>query len=238
MASMPGNELWHDGRRSGIGRFSRRVDLAALCVVMVAGAFTNAALMTGPVVDLENRLMSTTRLGSSMLVTTGLCLLALVVLPFLIVAAAAVLSRSWGQTGESLTAVAAKFAYALVPMGFGMWLAHYSFHFFTSYQGVVPTMQRFLADRGWGVFGSPDWTCAACVPAASWLLRLEIVFLDLGLLLSLYTAYRISRLQGHRSPRPVRAFAPWAILIAILFTLGIWIVFQPMEMRGTMQMMR
>ena len=51
-----------------------------------------------------------------------------------------------------------------------------------------PDVQRFLAERGWHVLRSPDWSCAACVPAPSWLLRLEIVFLDLGLLLSLYTA--------------------------------------------------
>ena len=64
-----------------------------------------------------------------------------------------------GQHGAALTLVgpfdrdldrlATRFAYALVPLGFGMWLAHYSFHFVTSYEGVVPTVQRFLLDRGW-----------------------------------------------------------------------------------------
>ena len=29
-----------------------------------------------------------------------------------------------------------------------MWLAHYSFHFLTSYATVVPTTQRFFADLG------------------------------------------------------------------------------------------
>ena len=238
IASIPGTELWRDPRRSGVGRFSRRIDLAALCVVLVAGAFANAALMTGPLLDLQDRLMSASGIRSSFFATTCLCLLALVVLPGTVMAGVAGLSRAWGRSRESLVAVATRFAYALVPLGFGMWLAHYSFHFLTSYEGVVPTVQRFLADRGCAFFGSPDWTCAACAPASSWLLRLEIVFLDLGLLLSLYTAYRIAHSQVHRISRPVRAFAPWAILIAALFTLGIWIVFQPMQMRGTMQMTR
>ena len=67
---------------------------------------------------------------------------------------------------------------------------------------------------------------------------LEIIFLDFGLLLSLYAGYRIAHsLRGHL-PRPLRAFTPWAILIGLLFALGIWIVFQPMQMRGTMRMTR
>ena len=36
----------------------------------------------------------------------------------------------------------------------------------------------------------------------------------------------------------VKAFAPWAILMSLLFAAGIWIVFQPMQMRGMMQMAR
>ena len=76
--------------------------------------------------------------------------------------------------------------------------------------------------------------------SADWLPRLEVVFLDLGLLLSLYTGYRIS-LPGapctHGPPplsRPLWALAPWALLIVLLFAAGIWLVFQPMQMRGTL----
>ena len=235
-ASMPGNELWHDPRRSGVGRLSRRIDLAALCIVLVAGAFANAALMTGPLLDLQDRLMSASGLRSPLVATSALCLLALVPLPFSIVGVTAVISRWCGRSTETSTALATRFAYALVPLGFGMWLAHYSFHFITSYEGIVPTVQRFFADRGCTGLGSPDWTCTACVPAPAWLLRLEIVFLDLGLLLALYTGYRIAHSLPHRTPQPLRAFAPWAILMVLLFALGIWIVFQPMQMRGTMQM--
>ena len=51
LAGLPGAELWSDPLRSGIGRFGRRPDLAALVVVLVFGAFANAAGMVGPVVD-------------------------------------------------------------------------------------------------------------------------------------------------------------------------------------------
>ena len=44
---------------------------------------------------------------------------------------------------------ATRYSLALVPIGFGMWLAHYSFHFFTSYDTILPATQRFAADLGW-----------------------------------------------------------------------------------------
>jgi cytochrome c oxidase assembly factor CtaG len=236
IAGMPGAAMWHDPRRSGVGRFSRRPDLAALVVVLVSGAFANAALMTAPVADFEDRVTSAIPPHSRFVVTTALCLLALIVLPLLIVVGTAMFSRWWGRSSEDWIALATRFTFALVPLGFGMWLAHYCFHLLTSYEGLVPAVQRFLSDRGWAGLGPVDWSCAACSPSPGWLLKLEIVFLDLGLLLSLYTAHRIAHAEVHRVARPLRALAPWAILIVLLFALGIWILFQSMQMRGTMQM--
>jgi cytochrome c oxidase assembly factor CtaG/ferredoxin len=236
LAGSPGMELWRDPQRSGVGRFSGRLDLAVLAVVLVFGAFTNAAWMTGPVSDWHDRLSSAVGLQSPFVASSALLLVALVALPLLLIGCTAVLSRAWGQLSQSCVGVAMRYSYALIPLGFGMWLTHYSFHFLTSYATLIPTTQRFVADLGWAFFGSPEWICACCVEVANWLLRLEIVFLDLGLLLSLYTGYRISLSQTQRLPQALRAFAPWAVLLLILFASGIWIVFQPMQMRGTMQM--
>src|SRR5262249_8962740 len=152
------------------------------------------------VVELQDRLASTLRHESGFFVTTALCLMGLVALPLLIVGGTATVSRSWGRSSEPWTAHVTRFCYALVPLGFGMWLAHHSFHLVTSYEAVLPAALRFLADRGWAGLGTPDWSCAACIPAPGWLLRLEIMFLDVGLLLSLYTAYRIAHSETHRVP--------------------------------------
>ena len=43
IAGLPTAELWNDRQRSGVGRFGRRPDIAALIVVLVFGAFANAA---------------------------------------------------------------------------------------------------------------------------------------------------------------------------------------------------
>ncbi len=232
----PGAELARDPSRSGIGRFGKRPDLAALVLVLVFGAFANAAGMVGPIVEWRDRLASLVGLAGPFLVTTALYTLALVVLPLLVVGTAAALSRRWGGLKARRLEVATRYSYALVPLGFGMWCAHYGFHFLTGYDAAVPAAQRFAADLGGSLFGAPEWLCDCCRPAADWLLRLEILFLDVGLLLSLYTGYRIAVSQSPRLPQALRAFAPWALLMALLFAAGIWILFQPMQMRGTMQM--
>jgi hypothetical protein len=156
-------------------------------------------------------------------------------LPVLLIGATAWLSRWWAGLSASWRETAVRGVYALVPLGFAMWLSHYSFHLLTSYDAAVPAAQRFLTDLG-GNLGDPDWTCACCRPVMGWLLRLEILFLDVGLLLSLYTGYRIALSSTSSLSQALKALAPGAMLILFLFALGVWIVLQPMQMRGTMQL--
>jgi cytochrome c oxidase assembly factor CtaG len=175
-----------DRPRSGLGRLSRRGDIAALVLLVVYGAFANAAGMVRPVLEWQERLGAQLGLGSRVATTAVFSLLTLAFLPLLMHGTAAALARRLGRLPQRTTEVAIRFAFALVPLGLGMWLAHTSFHF----------------------------------------------FLDLGLLLSLHAAYRIAL---DLSPRPLlalKALAPWALLIALLFAVGIWILFQPMQMRG------
>jgi cytochrome c oxidase assembly factor CtaG len=224
-----GRQLWHDSLRAGVGRFARRPDLAALVLLLVFGAFANAAGMVGPVLDVRDRL------GGPLLSATVFYVLALVALPLLAAGSAAILSRRWGRLQSSTREVATRYAFALVPLGFGMWLAHYGFHFLTSYDAVVPATQRLALDLGWTSLGRPDWVASCCRPVGEWLPRLEIVLLDVGLLFSLYAAYRIARSQCPEPSRALGAFAPWGVLIGVLFAAGVWIVLQPMQMRGTLQ---
>ncbi len=226
IATPPGAELWSDRRRSGVGRFSRRPDLAALILVLVFGAFANAAGMVGPVAEAQEWLAQRAGVRSPLLAKTAFYLCALVVLPLLAVAGAAALSRRWGRLNGGIREIATRYAFALVPLGFGMWLAHYSFHFLTSYETAVPAAQRFTADLGATFLGAPEWARACCRPATAWLLPLELLFLDVGLLLSLYAGYRLAP--------TTKALAPWALLMVLLFAAGVWILFQPMQMRGTL----
>jgi hypothetical protein len=59
-----------------------------------------------------------------------------------------------------------------------------------------------------------------------------MLMLDFGLLLSLFAGFRIAEINTTRASQTLKVFAPWALLILLLFICGIWILFQPMEMRG------
>ncbi len=203
-------------------------------MLLVFGAFANAAGMVAPIVDWQGRLTDLLGQPSPLLATSAFYLIALIVLPLLMVGTATALSQRWGGFAMGRLALATRFSYSLVPLGFGMWLAHYAFHFLTSYGTVIPTVQRFAADLGWAFLGEPEWACACCGPVADWLPRLEIVCLDMGLLLALYTGYRISVGLASRPSQALKAFVPWGLLSLLLFAAGVWIVLQPMQMRGTM----
>jgi cytochrome c oxidase assembly factor CtaG/ferredoxin len=239
LAEPPGTSLWHDSFRSGLGRFSKRPDLAALIVVLTFGAFANAAGMVAPILEFRDQLASPSRMSTlyspgwpPILITSLFYVLALLILPALLIGISAVLSRQLGRLQGSWLKVATRFAFSLVPLGLGMWLAHYSFHFFGSFDAVIPAMQRFAGDLGLAL-GEPEWPCACCGLVADWLPRLEILFLDVGLLFSLYSGYRIALSQSDQASQALKIFAPWAFLITFLFAIGVWIVLQPMQMRGT-----
>ncbi len=223
VAVTPGRQLWSDSSRGG------RPDLAALIVVLVFAAFANAGGMVAPVLAWRDGLARGLGLRSPLAITTACYLVALIALALLSVGLAAIVSGRCG--GMDRWESATRFSRALVPIGFSMWLAHYGYHLLTSYRTAIPAAQRFAAGLGLPVFGEPAWGDSCCLPAPGWLPRFEIVCLDLGLLLSLYAGYRIAL---NHATRPGRAFAPWALLIALLFATGVWIVLQPMQMRGTM----
>jgi cytochrome c oxidase assembly factor CtaG len=217
LPTAPGADLWNPAPRSSIGRWEARPDLAALVLVLTFGALANAAGMITPIQALAPAL------GLSHLAFTTLFLLLLLMLsPLLASAACAALSRPHEKTRATLPRTVSAYAIALAPLGFGMWLAHFVFHFFTASHTPIPVFQRLL-----GL--APNWAIASW--AWPGLLGIELLFLDAGFLLSLYALWRIAK---NRAIRPLPAAIPWAILAMALYAFGAWIIFQPMQMRGTL----
>ena len=226
---LPGSDLWRDPRRSGIGRFSRRKDLAALALLFTFGALANAFGMVSPIYAAETWLagvMGTTREAP---VLGVLFLWLLAVEPVLLLALAAWLTRRGAGARQPLLPIVTRFAYALVPLGFGIWLAHYCFHWLTGFWTFVPAVQSAVADFGLPWLGAPRWRLGGLSPG--YVYPLELGFLGLGLLGSLLVAYRIA--QREYPARAARAFAPWAGLCLLLWLAALWLLSQPMEMRGT-----
>ncbi len=227
LARVPTSELWDDPRRSSVGRLGERTDLAALALVLVCATFLNAFGMVAPVYAVEQWL-------AGLLGTTSEALILLVIfgVGFGALPLAAWASRTLAGSREPFLAVATRSSYALVPVGFGMWLAHYSFHFLTGALTIVPVAQSFLAGLGLPGLGAPRWGLGPLVPA-SWLLPIELVFLEAGLFGSWLVAYRISRRARADGTGALPASLPWALLAAALAGFGVWLLLQPTEMRGT-----
>jgi hypothetical protein len=240
---LPGSELWTDPERSGIGRFSRRPDLAAVAAIYTFGALVNAFGMVSPVYWVQDWLAGLLGTNSEVILLAVLFVAGLGIAPLGLLSLAGWLSLQWA-TGKgreqapvpALRMWVTRYAYALLPLGFGIWLAHYSFHFLTGLWGFVPAFQRFVADTlGSPLLGVPRWDLGALLPAA-WLDPLEIGFLGLGWFGSLVVAYRLAERDAARhfgdTRRVLRIFLPWAVLLTLLLASAIWLMSQPMEMRG------
>ena len=232
MPRVPGGELTRDRLRSGIGRLSERPDLLALAMVVVFAAWVNAAGMIGPTQTVQAWIGSALGTGSEVLIWTVFMGLALGAVPALLLLATSHGSARAASGDTGTRGILLRMGWGLVPLGFGMWIAHYAFHFLASGLNLVPVLQRAAGDAGLST-ASPDWTLGPLVPAG-WLIPLEYLALEAGLLGSLVLLYYIARsmFPGRRTAR--RAFAPWALLAVLLAGTGAWIMGQPMAMRGMM----
>jgi hypothetical protein len=227
---VPGAELADSRRRSGIGRFSRRWDIAALVVIFAFASLMNAFGMVAPARGVEAWLANALSVASEAPVLGALFLGALVVAPFVLLGSAAALSKLLAGDGQrSIPQIAVNYAYALAPFGFGMWLAHYGFHLLTGAFTIVPITQRAAADLfGWTAFGEPLWRMTGMRPGS--VFPIQVGFILLGTMGSLAAAFQVA--ERDHPARAGRSVVPWAVVIVCLAATGLWILSQPMDMRG------
>ena len=230
LSRLPGNELLTDPLRSGIGYFSKRKDLAALAIVFSFGALLNAFGMVSPVYAVERWLGSLLHVNHEAPVLGLIFAVFLIVEPVVLVGLAVWAMRALAGVQRAALPLGVRYSYALVPLGFGMWLAHYSFHFLTGLYTIVPVTQSALASLGWTFLGSPRWTWTG-IPA-SIVQVVELGFLFLGFAGSLTVSHGLA--EEDSPEKPWRAFFPWATVCTILWIASIWLMFQPMEMRATL----
>ncbi len=227
---VPGAELLETGRRSGIGRLAGRSDIAALVVVFVFGGLLNAFAMVEPGVAVERWLGGMMGVSSEAPALAVLFAIALILVPVLLLGTAAVGTRLLVRSTAGSTAdTAVRYAYALVPVGFGVWLAHYGYHLLTGALTIVPaTQSAVVLVVGWPAFGEPLWEWTGMRPGS--VLPLQYGAVLLGTLGSLGLAWLVSE-RDHPS-RVVRAAIPWCATVVALGLAAVWILSQPMDMRA------
>jgi len=227
---VPALELLDTRRRSGIGKLEDRFDLAALAVVFSSAALLNAFAMTAPAVALEGGLATLLHVRSETVVLGLLFVAALVAAPVALLGAAAAATRVFtGEKASPLHLIGRRYAFALVPVGFGVWLAHYGFHLLTGVLTAVPVSQSAALDLfGSAVLGEPLWRWTGMPPGAVYPIQVGLV--ALGACGSAGLMWAIS--SRNYPAVPGRASAPWLAVLLVFAVAALWILGQPMDMRG------
>jgi polyferredoxin len=227
---VPGIELLDTKRRSAIGRLARRSDVAALATVFTFAALVNAFAMTAPAFALERRLANLLGISSETVVLALIFAMGLVLAPALVLSVAAIATRVLaGDARMPLGPIAVRYAFALVPLGVGVWLAHYGFHLLTGMFTVIPVTQSAAIDLvGWAALGEPAWQWAGLPPGSVFALQLGFVLL--GACGSIGLVHGVSRREY--PDRLALAAVPWHSVVVALAAIALWILTQPMEMRG------
>jgi ferredoxin len=212
---IPGESLLEKRRASGVGKLNQRLDVAALALILVFGAFINAAGMTDPVMMWMHRLHA-----SFFSVMTILYVAGLFAVPAAVAIGCGWACKLWAGSALSVREVICAFVLAMVPLGIAMWAAHFASHLISGWDTLATPIARILS-------------IASPTDSHTWIspIPIQLVLLDLGLLLTLYTAWRLAkRVSLGRSA--FGAMSPWVLLASSLYFAGVWIIFQPMQMRG------
>lgn len=211
----------------------QRWDVIVLITALAFMGIVNAFGMVPPVFALIEAMAGwfgfLREWGLSAKAVEGVVLLVLfgtgnLLLPVILVLLAAAFTKAFVRTDDGLRHIAGTFAPAFVPIGFGMWLAHYLFHFLIGIWTIIPVGQAFFGFE-------PNLGLTGVAPGSPLLAFVEIGFILIGFTGSLYVAQRAAITRYRR--QGFVALLPWALLFLLMMLAALWVMGLPMEMRGT-----
>jgi cytochrome c oxidase assembly factor CtaG/polyferredoxin len=238
-------------REASLGRLSTRRDVAAIALAIVFGSFTTAAVMITPGVALLDKIGTVVPQFDSALGTAVFVALLGLMLVAITNGMATAMHRLSQVTDTSVRGIFCRFSLALLPLGLAMWAAHLVFHLGAGLPSIIPALQQAAGDLAsfhtlsalhiGGVtlatlqhhypLGEPHWATGSGIQAEI-LQQIQFVLLDGGLLVSLYTGWKLAQQMTQTHGWPLRMWIPWSLAVMCLYAFGLWILTQPMEMRG------
>jgi hypothetical protein len=199
-------------------------------LIFTFGGLLNAFAMVSPVYALEASIARLMHVNQEAPVLALIFATFLILEPVLLIGTAAWLSRALAGENSGLLSIAVRYSYSLAPLGFGIWLAHYGFHFLSGLYTFIPVTQNAVASLGWPILGNPRWGLVGF--PKNIVHAFEFGILGLGLVGSLLVSYRLA--EADYPERALRIFAPWAGVSLLLWMAALWLMTQPMDMRGTL----
>jgi polyferredoxin len=226
-----GKDLWTSGRRA-LDESYLAVALVGLTLIVTAEMLTGWAGFTEATARwlpewVRGTFKPVTYLGfveSSFLLGGSLLLI-----PLLVLGAAAVADRLAGESRLGLRRTFVLFGYMFVPIGLGMHLAHNLGHLLVEGGGIVPAAQRALALYTPLSLGEPSWQSVTAPAGVVSLLQMAV--LVAFFVLSLVAGHRLSAVSYPDRRTAGRALAPMAVLSFVFTAAGVVLLSLPMGMR-------
>jgi hypothetical protein len=192
---------------------------AFLAVVIMGIVFVQNITMLQawqPTLRVLERMTGTTSYYVNFTITFAIAM----ALPVGLLSLAALAGRA--LNGQSLTHNFARFGYAIIPLDIAGHIAHNLFHLLAEGKAILFTGAQFL--------GHPVQTGSTALVSAGLIQVLQYSLIALGIVGSLYVAYRIAR--GHyATAKPMASFVPYAALIGVLGAINVYLFLLPMAMR-------
>jgi hypothetical protein len=157
---------------------------------------------------------------TSYAITFTITFLIAMALPVALLAGAALIARR--LNGGSLAGNFAKFGYAIIPLDVAEHVAHNLFHLFAEGKAVFFTALP--------LFGQPGPGGSTALLSLGTIQMLQYLLIGLGLLGSLYAAYRIAK-SHYGAARAWATFLPYAALVLVLGVMNVGLFILPMAMR-------
>ncbi|NIS82070.1 MAG: FesM [Anaerolineales bacterium] len=216
----------------------RRWDYTFLVVSLTFFAVTNAFGMVPPMFALQKWLQQTLHIQSGAIrILITFSTLNLVIPAIAILActqsSARLTSRVRPVPGRD---IAARYAPAFIPLGFGVWFAHYGFHFAVGGLALIPVLQTFLLDNGLTWLGkTPNWTLSYLLPP-DWIFPLQVFSVTVGFIIAM-VVLAVSGVRSLQEPiEALKELLPWALFLMMLTIAALLVFNLPMEMRTTRMM--
>jgi ferredoxin len=208
---IPSAELWQDTHRSGVGLLTQRKDIQAYIIAFTFGGLLNAFAMTSSAQLLKEKMKIMLNFQNEFLFLLFLFFIFLIVLPiFLLIIPEKISQKNSPKNYNEKF----KLLPSLLPLGFAVWLAHYSFHLLTGFFTFVPlVMTQFSMPLQWMGLRPSIVT------------PIQMGLLTLGFIGSVIVSSSISQNK--------KIQFSWVAAHFTIALLAFWILSMPMDMRGT-----
>lgn len=221
---LPVRELWTNLKK-------RDFSLGAVALVLSFACLFNAFGMIGPFNDFERGFGNLIGIHDNFWTYTLLFLLATLAVPPVVGWLVTWLTQKIARTPEPLSAIFKRYALALLPLSFSIWIAHYAFHFIVGGSGIWPTIQNLFARLGLPIFGDPQWKSEPLLPY-NFIFPLQLIIVYGGFMASAVAIYQISR-KMYKKKVARQAMLPYLGLALLVAVIAILVLSQPMQARGT-----